>query len=150
MVIDEVHEIISLKRSKWLENYISFNTQKRKKAINYFEKTFYKLKNNSYYGKCMENVRNRLKKEIIKKYDTDKIIKQQSKLSSSGIHRSYEIYDSYRFRQNEVNMDKPIYLGFSVLEMSKLLMYETYYNEIQTFLNKKINKYLIWILIALY
>ena len=62
----------------------------------------------------MENVRNRIKVEFIKKDDTDKIIKQQSNLAFNGIYKSYEIYDSYTFKQNEVLMDKPIYLGFSV------------------------------------
>ena len=70
----------------------------------------------------MENVRNRIKVEFIRKEDTDKIIKQQSKLTFNGFHKSYENYDSYTFRQNEVRMDTPIYIGFSVLELSKLLM----------------------------
>ena len=73
----------------------------------------------------MENVRNRIKVEFIRKDDTDKIIKQQSKLTFNGIHRSYEYYGSYTFEQNEVLMEKPIYLDFSVLELSKLLLYET-------------------------
>ena len=64
----------------------------------------------------MENDRNRIKVEFIKKDDTDKFLKQQSKLTSNGIHKSYENYDSYTSKQNEVLMDKPKYLGFSVLE----------------------------------
>ena len=124
MIVEKVHNVISFKQSRWLEKYISFNTQKRNKAKNDFEKDFYKLLNNAFYGKTMENVRNRIKVEFIKKDDTDKIIKQQCKLTFNGIHKSYENYDSYTFKQNEVLMDKPIYLGFSVLELSKLLMYE--------------------------
>ena len=50
---------------------------------------------------------------------------------------SYENYDSYTFKQNEVLMDKPIYLGFSVLELSKLLMYETYYNKSQPYFGQE-------------
>ena len=87
-----------------------------------FEKDFYKLLSNAFYGKTMENVRNRYKIQIIKKDDADKIIKKQSKLKFNGIHKSYENCDSYTSKQNEVLMDKPIYLGFSVLELSKLLM----------------------------
>ena len=79
----------------------------------------------------MENVRNRLKIRFIKKDDHKEIIKQQSKLTFNGIHKSYDNCDSYTFKQNEVLMDKPIYLGFSVLELSKLLMYETYYDKLQ-------------------
>ena len=67
MVIDKVHEIISFKQSKWLEKYINFNTQKRKKAKNEFERDFYKSLSNALYGKTMENVRNYLRLKFIKK-----------------------------------------------------------------------------------
>ena len=137
MIIDKVHNIISFKQSRWLEKYIKFNTQKRNKAKNDFEKDFYKLLNNAFYGKTMENVRNRLKIKFIKKDDHKEIIKQQSKLTFNGIHKSYENYDSYTFKQNEVLMDKPIYLGFSVLELSKFLMYETYYDILQPYFGQE-------------
>ena len=80
-----------------MENYISFKTQKRNKAENDFEKDFYKFFNNAIYGKTMENDRIRRKVEIIRKDDTDKIIKQQSNLTFNGIHNSTENYDSYTF-----------------------------------------------------
>ena len=108
-----------------MEKYTDFTTQKRSEGKNEFEKDFYKLLINTFYGKTMEIVRNRKKVEIIKKDDTDKIIKQQSKLTFNGIHKSYENFDSYTFKQNEGLMDKPIYSGFAVLELSKLLLYET-------------------------
>ena len=137
MIIDKVHNLISFKQSKWLEKYISFNTQKRNKARNDFEKDFYKLLDNAFYGKTMEKVRNRLKIKFIKKDDYREIIKQQSKLTFNGIHKAYENCDSYTFKQNEVLMDKPIYLGFYVLELSKLLMYETYYDELQPYFGQE-------------
>ena len=124
MEVKKVHTVISFKQSKWLENYMSFNTQKRKKAKIEFKKDFYKLLNNTFYGKTMGNVRNRIRVEFIKD-ETDEIIKQQSKMTFNGIHKSYENYDSYKFKQNEVLMDKPIYLGFSVIQLRKLLFYET-------------------------
>ena len=130
MLIDKVHSVISFKQSKWLEKYINFNTQKRNKAKNDFEKDFYKLLNNAFYGKTMENVRNRLKIKFIKKDNYKKIIEYQSKLSFNGVHKSYENCDSYTLKQNEVLVDKPIYLGFTVLELSKLIMYETYYDKL--------------------
>ena len=86
----------------------------------------------------MENDGNRLKIKFIKKADHREIIKQQSKLTVNGVHKSYENCDSYTFKQNEVLMDKPIYLGFSVLELSKLLMYETYYDKLQPYFGHEI------------
>ena len=84
-----------------------------------FEKDFCKLLNNSFYGKTMENARDRVELEIIKKDVIDKIIQQQSKLTFNGIHKSYEKCYSYFFEQNEVLMAKPKYLGFAALELSK-------------------------------
>ena len=137
MIVEKVHEVISFKQSRWLEKYISFNTQKRNKARNDFEKDFYKLLNNAFYGKTMENVRKRIRIKFIEKDDHREIIKQQSKLTFNGIHKSYENYDSYTFKQNEVLMDKPIYFGFSVLEFSKLLMYETFYDISQPYFGQE-------------
>ena len=108
MIVDKVHEIISFKQSKWLEKYINFNTQKRNQAVNDFEKEFYKLLNNAFYGKTMENVRNRLKIKFVKKDDYREIIKQQSKLTFNGIHKSYESCYSYTIKQKDVLMDMPI------------------------------------------
>ena len=125
MVVEKVHELISFEQSKWLEKYISFKTQKRNQAVNDFEKDFFKKLINVFYVKTMENVCNRTKVEFKKKDDNEKIIKQQSKLTLSGIHKSYTNYDSYTSKQIELLMDKPIYLGFFILELSKLLLYQT-------------------------
>ena len=137
MIVEKVHEIISFKQSKWLESYISFNTQKRNKAKNEFEKDSFKLLNNAAFGKFLENVRNRLGLELIKKGDIKKIVKQQSKLTFNGIQKSYENYDSYTFKQNQVVMDKAIYVGFAILELSKLHMYETYYDTLQPYFGQE-------------
>ena len=71
--------------------------------------------------------------ELNKKDDTKINIKQQSKLTFNGIHKSYKSCESYTFKQNEVVMDKAIYVGFSILELSKLHMYETYYDKLQPY-----------------
>ena len=117
MVVEKIHEIISFKQSKWLESYISFNTQKQNKAKNDFEKDFFKLLVNAVFGKFLENIRNRLELELIKKDNIKKIIDQQSKLTFNCIQKSYENYDSYTFKQNQVVMDKAIYAGFNILEI---------------------------------
>ena len=133
MIVEKIHGIISFKQSKWLEKYVNFNTQKRNRAKNDFEKEFFKLLVNAAFGIFLENVRNRSRLEKIKKDDIKKIMKQQSKLTFNAIHKSYENCDSYTFKQNEVVMDKAIYVGFAILELSKLHMYETYYDILQPY-----------------
>ena len=137
MVVERLHELILFQQSKWLEKNIYFNTEKRNKAKINFQKDFYKLLNNAFYGKAIENVRICLTLEFIKKDDYEKIMKQQSKRTFNGIHKSYENCDSYTFKQNEVLMDKPIYLGFAVLELKKLHLYETYYDKLQPYFGKE-------------
>ena len=137
MKINKVHSVISFKQSNWLEKYIDFNTQKRNQAVNDFEKDFYKLLNNAFYGKTMENVRNRCKIEIIKRDNYDKILRLQRKLTFNGICKSFGNCDSYLEKEHEILMDKPIYLGFAILELSKLYMYETYYDTLQPYFGQK-------------
>ena len=133
MNIEKVHDVISFKQSKWFEKYKNFNTQKRNLAVYDFEKDFYKILNNAFYGKTMENVRNTCKIEILKRNKIDKIRKQQWKLTFDGIHKSYKNCDSYLFKENEVTMDKHNYLGFANLELSKLYMYVTYYDKLEPY-----------------
>ena len=72
IIVEKVHSVISFNQSNWLEIYISFNTQKRNKVKNDFEKDFYKLLNNAFYGKTMENVRNRIKIKFTEKMIIEK------------------------------------------------------------------------------
>ena len=64
-------------------------------------------------------MRNRLRLEFFKKDDFKRIIKQQSNLIFNGIHKSYENCDIYLLKKIEVVMDKPVYFGFAVVELSK-------------------------------
>ena len=137
MKIKQVHRVKSFKKSKWLEKYIDFNTLKRNQAVNDFEKDFYKLLKNAFYGKTMENVRNRCKIEIIKRDNYNKILRWQKKLTFNGICKSFGNCDSYLEKEHEIVMDKPIYLGFAILELSKLHMYGTYYDTLQQYFGQE-------------
>ena len=137
LVVKQVHRVISFKQNKWLEKYIDFNTQKRNQAVNDFEKDFYKLLNNAFYGKTMKNVRNRCKIEIIKRDNYNKILRCQRKLSFNGICKSFSNCDSYLEKEHEILMDRPIYLGFAILELSKIHMYETYYDTLQPYFGQE-------------
>ena len=94
--------------------------------------------NNAFFGKTMENVRERVNLEIIPHTNIDQIIKRQSKLSFKGINMQYSMFSLYKFDKEKTVFDKPIYSGFSVLELSKLLMYEFYYHKIQPYYNNNV------------
>ena len=78
-----------------MEKYINFNTQKINLVKFFFEKDFYKLLNIAFYGETMGNVQNSLQLNFIKKDDENRMIKQQSKLTFNGLHKSHTIYDCY-------------------------------------------------------
>ena len=120
-----------------MENYVSFNTQKRNRAKNKFGKNFSKLINNGFFVKTLEDIRCRLKIEFVKYCENDKAIKQQSSLTFNVFHKSYTIYSSYTFKQIKVVMDKPIKVGFAIFKLSKLHVYETYNDNIQPFFGRK-------------
>ena len=138
MIVDKVHETISFKQIIWLEKYIDFHAKKRAASKNDFQIEFHKQMPNSFYGKCMEKVKNRNKIEPIKKDERDKMVKWQSKLSFNGIYKIYENYVTFTFKQNETTINKPNYLGFAVLELSKLHMYDTCYDKLQPYFGEKI------------
>ena len=128
-----VHTIYKYKQSPWLAKYIKYNTEQRKKARTEFEKHFYKLMNNSFYGKTIENIRKRLNLDLIDKSDIHKILNRQSKLSFDDKIAEYEKFNLYTFNKETIKVTEPIYIRFSVLELSKLLMYEWYYDKMQLY-----------------
>ena len=149
MKVTKIHIIYRFKQSPWLAKYIDHNTQKRTVAKTNFEKDLLKLMNNAFFGKAMENVRDRTNLEFIDHSQIDQIIKKQSKLSFKGIMDHYSKFSVYKFDEEKTVFDKPIYLGFSVLKLSKLLMYEFYYHTSEQYWQKKYN-YTTWILILSY
>ena len=128
-----IHTVYKFKQSPWLAKNIKYNTEQRKKAKTEFEKHFYKLMNNSFYGKTIENIRKRLNLDLIDKSDIHRILNRQSKLSFDDKIAEYEKFNLYSFHKETIKFTKPIYVGFCVLELSKLLMYEWYYDKIQPY-----------------
>jgi hypothetical protein len=88
--IGNVHNVISFKQKAWLEPYIDFNTQMRKKAKNDFEKDFFKLMNNAVFGKTMENVKNRI--NIHATTSNKNAIKWFSKINMKGCKEFNGLY----------------------------------------------------------
>ena len=95
------------------------------------------LLNNIFYGQTMEIEMIRLKLENVKKDEDEEVIEKQTKLTFNGIDKLYTIYDIFKFRQNEVLMGRQIYLGFVLLESSKVRLYENYSDKSQTCFGEK-------------
>ena len=105
------------------------NTKLRTEAKIDFEKDFFKLMNNSVLGKTMENVR---KHRDIKLVTTDK--KRNQLVLEPNYHTTkwFSVGSlAIEMRKIKVKMNKPVYLGLSILEVSKTLMYEFLYDYIQ-------------------
>ena len=117
----KIHRIIEFNQEAWLKPYIDMNTELRKLARNDFEKDLFKLMNNSVFGKTMENIR---KHRNIKLVTTDK--KRSNLVSEPNYHTINLISEDLsiiEMKKTKVKMNKPIYLGLSILEISKILMY---------------------------
>ena len=104
MKVTKIHTIYRFKQSPWLGKYIDHNTQKRTKAKTNFEKNLYKLMNNAFFGKTMENVRDRTNLEFIDHSQIDQIIKRQSKLSFKGIVDHYSKFSVYKFDKEKQSL----------------------------------------------
>ena len=101
------------------------NTKLRTEAKNDFEKDFFKLMNNSAFGKTMENIR---KHRDIKLVTTDK--RRNQLVSESNYHTTKYFSEDLLPVENKSKMNKPIYLGMSILGISKTLMYEFWHDYI--------------------
>ena len=135
MIVTKIHTIFRFKQSRWLAPYIDFNTKKRMIASKEKKpaENLYKLANNSYYGKTIENIRERINLDFIPKDNKKEIINRQSKLSFKGIMMKLDEINVYKFNKECIEFSKPIYLGYTVLELSKLIMYEFYYDKFQPY-----------------
>ena len=127
--LTKVHRIIQFDQKACLKPYIDMNTELRMKAKNDFEKDFPKLMNNAVFGKTMENIR---KYRDIKLVTSDK--KRSILVSEPNFHTSKHISDDLmiiEMKKVEVIMNKPIYIGQAILDISKTLMYEFWYDYIK-------------------
>ena len=122
----KVRRIIEFNQKAWLKPYIDMNTELRKLAKDDFEKDLFKLMNNAVFGKTMESIR---KHKNIKLVTTDK--KRNKLVSEPNYHTMNYISEDLsiiEMKRTKVKMNKPIYLGLSILDISKILMYEFWYD----------------------
>ena len=121
--LKKIHRVIEFNQKEWLKPYIDMNTELRKASKNNFEKDLFKLMNNSVFGKTMENDRD------IKLVPT---YKKRSKLVSEPNYHTVTLISEdlsiIERKKTKVKMNRPIYLGLSILEISKTLMHEFWYD----------------------
>ena len=127
--LKKVHRVLEFNQSPWLKQYIDFNTQKRTNAKNSFEKDFFKLMNNSVFGKTMENLRKRVDVRLVT--GKEKLLK----LSSKPTYVSCKIFNENLVAVHKIKetltLNRPAYVGMCILNLSKTLMYDFHYNYIK-------------------
>ena len=124
--LKKIHRIIEFNQKAWLKPYIDMNTELRKLAKDDFEKDLFKLMNNAVFGKTMKNIR---KHRDIKLVTTDK--KRNKLVSEPNYHTINYISEDLliiEMNKTRVKMNKSIYLELSILDISKILMYEFWYD----------------------
>ena len=129
----KINRVIQFTQSAWLQSYIDLNTKLRIQSKNDFEKDFFKLMNNSVFGKLMENIRERVDIKLATTWEYAR--KYIKKPTFSHIKVFDEKLTAIHMRRNLTKFNKPVYAGFCVLELSKNLMYETYYEKFQKMFN---------------
>ena len=127
--VTKVHRILEFNQSPWLKQYIDFNTEKRKDAKNGFEKDFFKLMNNSVFGKTMENIRKRVDVKLIT--DDKKLLKYASKPTYVSSKIFNENLVAVHKIKETLTLNRPAYVGMCILDLSKTLMYDFHYNYIK-------------------
>ena len=124
-----MHRVIQFNQKAWLKPYIDINAKLRKEAKNDFEKDLFKLMNNAVFRKTMESVR---KRRDIKLVTTDK---RRNQLASEPDYHTTKYFleklMATEMKKIKAKMNKPIYLGMSILDISKTLMYEFWYDYIK-------------------
>ena len=114
-----------------MEPYIRMNTELRKKAASDFEKDLYKLMNNSVFGKTMEHLRKRVDVKLVRSHEADKL----RRLIASPAFARANIFDddlaAIQVHKSRLVLNRPVYVGMSILDLSKHLTYDFYYNQLK-------------------
>ena len=131
MKLKRIKRVLEFEQECWMEPYIRMNTEFRKQEKNDFEKNFYKLMNNSVFGKTMESLRNRGDIKIVRSNEKDKI----RKLVASPLYSRHVIFTNdlvgIDMHKSRLLLNKPVYTGMTILDKSKILMYDFYYNHLK-------------------
>lgn len=129
MKLININRVLSFTQENFLEKYIDFNTKKRAMTKNDYEKDLFKLMNNSVFGKTMENVSKRIDVKLMT--DEKKFVKKCSMPNFKDFRIFSEGLAAVEMGKTEVLYNRPMIVGFCILELSKVLMYNFHYNTIK-------------------
>ena len=135
MKLMKIHQILEFNETPWMEPYIRMKTEFRKKSKSAFEKDFYKLMNNSVFGKTMENLRKRVDIKVVRTYGSPKEKEQIRKIIAKPNYDRAVIFSeelsALHSHKTRLKLNKPVYFEMCVLDYSKHLMYDWYYNTLK-------------------
>ena len=130
-----IHRGIKSREKPWMKSYIELNTDLRTKGKNDFEKDFFKLMNNSVFGKTMENIRNRVDVRLVGNRE------KAQKLIAKPNLKHWICFDEnligIHLKRIKLVFNKPVYCGMSILDLSKTMIYDFHYNYIIPKFGKK-------------
>ena len=129
--VKQLHRVIQFNQKPWMAPYIKLNTELRKLSRSDFAKDFYKLMNNSVFGKTMENLRKRVNVHLVKGNEMDKLRKLIVKPSFNSFKIFNDNLIAVHMHKDILKLNRPIYVGMSILDLSKHLMYDFYYNKLK-------------------
>ncbi len=129
MKLTKVHCIIKFNQAPWMKSFIELNINKRKEASiagNNVNVKHFKYTCNASFGKTMENVRKRVNIELLtnRKFALKRIAKPNFK-------RSKKFHDeliAIHAQKMKLELSRPIQVGFAILDISKVHMYDFHYN----------------------
>lgn len=127
--LTKVHRVLAFTQEPWMKPYIKLNTKLRKRANSEFEKNLWKLMNNSAFGKTIENIRKRVHCKLV--CDDVKAKRDRAKVTLKSFKIVNKDLILFECNPNKVKLNKPIYAGFTILDLSKVLMYDFHYNVIR-------------------
>ncbi|XP_048479424.1 uncharacterized protein LOC119694216 [Plutella xylostella] len=145
LILKKIHKILKFRQEKYLKQYIDLNTKLRQASKTTFEKDFFKLMNNSVFGKTIENKRKHVNIKLVrtwrdcanttnKEFGAEKLVAKPNLINVSIIS---ENLITVQLGKEKIILDKPIYIGFSVLEYARQHLYKFHYSFIKKYYDSK-------------